>query len=216
MGPGAFQISPHRLLVIGYPVLPWLGIMLAGWTCGQVFLLPAEIRKKWLLRTGLAALVLFLLLRCANMYGDPAPWSIQKNAIYTLLSFLNISKYPPSLLFTLLTLGVLLLVLRFTEGAHNKFTRIVSVYGRTPLFYFLVHLYLIHGIMFLMVFCQGFGVQDLVFGPMKFGRPEKGSGLALPYIYLVWAGVVVSMYPLCRWYGRYKAANRDKKWLRYL
>ena len=216
MGPGAFQLSPHLLLVIGYPVLPWLGIMLAGWVCGRVFEWPAPARKKFLIRTGLTALGLFLLLRTANIYGDPARWSVQKNGLYTLLSFINVSKYPPSLLFTLLTLGLLFIFLCFTESLDNKCTRIVSVYGRTPLFYFLIHIYLIHLIMFGMIFGQGFGLQDLVFGPMRYGQPAKGSGIGLPYVYCVWIGVVLVMYPVCRWYGRYKAANRHKNWLRYL
>ena len=216
MGPGAFQLSPHLLLVIGYPVLPWFGIMLAGWVCGRIFEWPAPARKKWLLRIGLSTLGLFLLLRLANIYGDPVRWSMQKNAIFTLLSFLNVSKYPPSLLFTLLTLGVLLMILSFIEGIDKRSARILAVYGKTPLFYFLIHLYIIHLIMFGVVLGQGFSIQDLVFGPMRSGRPEKGSGIALPYVYMVWAGVVILLYPLCLWYGRYKAANRDKKWLRYL
>jgi len=216
MGPGAFQVTPHLLLVIGYPVLPWLGIMLAGYGCGRLFELPAGFRKTLFLRIGTAALSLFILLRCANLYGDPSPWKVQKNALFTFLSFINFSKYPPSLLFTLVTLGGLFLLLAFMEGRSNQFTETVSVYGKTPLFYFLIHLIVIHAVMFIMVFGQGFRPADLVFGPFKFGRPAAGSGITLPYVYGVWLGVVAFLYPLCRWYGRYKESHRENQWLRYL
>jgi uncharacterized membrane protein len=216
MGPGVFHLTPHHVLVIAYPVLPWLGIMLAGYGCGLVFELPADFRRKLFLRVGMAALGLFILLRCANLYGDPSPWKVQKNALFTFLSFINVTKYPPSLLFTLVTLGGLFFLLAFTEGWDNKFTAIVSVYGKTPLFYFLIHFLVIHAAMFIMVFGQGFRPADLVFGPFKYGRPAAGSGLTLPYIYGVWLGVVAFMYPLCRWYGRYKTSHQENRWLRYL
>jgi hypothetical protein len=216
MGPGVFHLTPHNVLVIGYPVLPWLGIMLAGYGCGRSFELPAGFRNTLFLRIGAAALSLFILLRCANLYGDPSPWKVQKNALFTLLSFINFSKYPPSLLYTLVTLGGLFLLLAFMEGRSNQFTKIVSVYGKTPLFYFLIHLIVIHAAMFIMVFGQGFRPADLVFGPFKFGRPAAGSGITLPYVYGVWLGVVAFLYPLCRWYGRYKASHRENKWIRYL
>lgn len=216
MGPGAFQFSPHFLFVVGYPVLPWLGIMLLGFACGRLFEYPVDIRKKIFLRTGLVALGLFILLRGFNIYGDPFPWSAQKSAVFSFLSFMEVNKYPPSLLFTLVTLGILFLGLFLTEGKDNALTGMVSTYGKTPLFYFLIHLYLIHLIMFLIVFAQGFHPRDLVFGPFKYGRPAKGSGIGLPAVYLVWLTVVAFMYPLCRRYGIYKIAHRENKWLRYL
>lgn len=216
MGPGVFPIGPHHLLIIRYPVIPWLGILLAGFGCGPLFGLAAGSRRKLFRRVGLTALLLFLLLRCDNIYGDPERWSVQKNGVFTFLSFINFTKYPPSLLFTLVALGGLFLLLAFSEGWNNKFTAIVSVYGKTPLFYFLIHLFIIHAVMFIMVFSQGFQPKDLVFGTAKMGRPAAGSGLALPYVYLVWLGIVVLMYPLCRWYGRYKAYHPENRWLRYL
>ncbi|HEX9511331.1 MAG TPA: heparan-alpha-glucosaminide N-acetyltransferase domain-containing protein [Puia sp.] len=216
LGMGAFQVTPHLLLVIAYPILPWLGIMLAGFGCGRLFERSAESRKKLFLRIGGVALGLFIVLRYSNVYGNPVPWSVQKNALFTFLSFINFSKYPPSLCFTLVTLGGLLLLLAFSEAWKNKFTEIVYVYGKTPLFYFLIHLGVIHGLMFLMVFGQGYHPADLVFGPLKIGRPAAGSGITLPFVYGVWLGVVALMYPLCRWYGRYKTSHKGNKWLRYL
>ena len=215
-GPGAFPLSPNRLFVIAYPVLPWLGIMLTGFAAGRLFERPVIQRKKLFRRIGLSSLGLFLLIRAANIYGDPSRWGVQKNAVFTLLSFLNVSKYPPSLLFSLCMLGILLLLLSVIEGRDNSITRCLSVYGKTPLFYFIIHLYIIHLIMLLLVLVQGYPLADLAFAPFKQGRPKDNWGLSLPYIYLMWIGVVSLLYPLCRWYGRYKAAHREKKWLRYL
>lgn len=178
--------------------------------------LPAATCRRIFLRMGLAALILFVVLRYSNIYGNPTPWTVQKNAVFTFLSFINYSKYPPSLLFDLVTLGCLLLLLAAAEGRKNRFMEVATVYGKTPLFYFLIHMYVIHLAMLIMVLCQGFHPADLVFGPFKFGRPASGSGITLPYVYAVWLGVVALMYPLCKWYGRYKTGHREKKWLRYL
>jgi uncharacterized membrane protein len=214
--PGAFQVTPHIMFFVAYPVLPWLGILLAGFAAGRLFEKPAEERKKIFLRAGMAALGVFILLRCINSYGDPSPWSHQKSGVFTCLSFINISKYPPSLLFTLSMLGILFLVIAAAEGKNSFWSRILPVYGRVPLFYFLVHLYIIHSILLLVVLLQGYLPAQMVFGPFQNGRPAKGSGLSLPWVYGVWIGVVLIMYPLCRGYGRYKAAHRDYPWLRYL
>jgi uncharacterized membrane protein len=214
--PGAFSLTPRLLFVVAYPILPWLGIMLTGFVTGRWFQKPAEQRKRLFFRLGLLSLSLFVVLRFINLYGEPAPWSPQKNTIFTALSFLNVSKYPPSLLFSLVTLGVLFLILSVAEGRDSKATRVLLVYGRTPLFYFIMHIYLIHLLVFVIAFLQGFASKDLPFGPFQFGRPATGFGLPLAGVYAVWLAVVVALYPLCRWYGRYKAAHPEKGWLRYL
>ena len=236
-GPGAFPLGAYRLLVIAYPILPWLSIMLMGFCTGRVFIGPPETQKKFLTRAGLAALGLFLVLRFVNGYGDPAHWTRQKNSVYTVLSFMNVTKYPPSLLFSLVTLGLLLLVLATATGKtavtsqtavsepvaagetaparENALTRILLVYGRVPLFYFVVHLFVIHTILLVTTICQGYSWNQMDFAPFKFGRPQ-GAGLSLGAVYAVWAAVVIALYPLCRWYGRYKAIHKEKTWLRYL
>ncbi|MFN7929496.1 MAG: heparan-alpha-glucosaminide N-acetyltransferase domain-containing protein [Blastocatellia bacterium] len=208
-------LSPNLLLIISYPLIPWLGILLVGYAAGKLFERPAIEQQSILLKLGAGALVLFVVLRFLNVYGDPAKWAMQRNAVFTVLSFFNISKYPPSLLFTLLTLGAMFLLLAWAETFPTILQRIFSVYGRVPLFYYLPHFYLLHVLMFGMVFLQGFGWSDLVFG-FNFGRPKTGSGVGLPAIYLIWLAVVAALYPLCRWYGEYKAAHHDKEWLRYL
>jgi len=194
-GPGAFPISPNLLFVVAYPILPWLGIMLTGFAAGRLFERPASDRKRLLRRIGLASLGLFLLLRGANIYGDPSRWSVQKNDIFTVLSFLNVTKYAPSLLFTLCMLGILLLVLSELEGRDNVLTRGLSVYGRAPLFYFIIHMYLIHLIMFILVLAQGYTLSGLVFANFKQGRPKDSWGLSLAYIYPIWIGVVALLFP---------------------
>jgi uncharacterized membrane protein len=212
-GPGSFPLGSGRLFAIAYPVLPWLAIMLLGFCTGPVFRWPAAAHKRFLARTGLAALGLFIVLRLVNVYGDPVPWSPQNNGVYTFLSFMNVTKYPPSLLFSLVTLGILLLILAAATSRETALSRILQVYGRVPLFYFVVHLYLIHAIMLLMVRWQGYAWGE--FEPFKFGRPAS-AGLSLGAVYGIWATVVIALYPLCRWYGRYKATHREKTWLRYL
>jgi uncharacterized membrane protein len=211
-----FPVSQNFSFLVGYPLIPWLGILLVGFYCGTLFERPVEERKKLFLKIGGAALILFCIVRFLNIYGNPTPWITQKTFLFTFLSFINITKYPPSLIFVLATLGVTFLILSILDGVENRMTRVLSVYGKVPLFYFIIHLYMIHLMMFAMVFAQGFGIDDLQFGALKFGRPQEGTGVDLPLIYLIWFVVVLLLYPLCKWYGNYKYVNRENKFLRYL
>ena len=213
--PGALPLGEGVLFVMGYPPLPWLGIMLVGFATGQLFTYTSNKRKSIFAKIGVAALLLFLVVRGINIYGDSLRWSIQKNGVFTLLSFINVTKYPPSLVFCLLTLGVMFVLLATFESVHNKFVEITRVYGKVPLFYFLVHWYIIHPLMFLIVFLQGYRASDLVFG-FNLGRPKGPSGVSLLLTYVIWIGVVILLYPLCKWYGGYKENHPEKKWLRYL
>ena len=214
--PGVFPLSSRFTFAIMYPIVPWLGILLAGYGFGPFFLQPMGKRRRLVLGLGLATLALFAVVRFTNAYGDPAPWATQKNGLFTFLSFINCTKYPPSLLYALMTLGVSLLILALADGRENAFTRVVSVYGKVPLFYYLIHWYVIHALALGLAFAQGFRWRDLPFGPFEFGRPHVGYGFDLPGVYLVWLGVVAALYPLCRWYGRYKAAHREVWVLRYV
>ena len=214
--PSLTQVSPGLAFFSAYPLLPWLGIMLAGFACGEFFDLPEEKRSKIFLKLGIAALSLFIAIRFINIYGDPLKWSHQKSALFTFLSFINTTKYPLSLLFTLLFLGIMFLILFISEKVKNRFTEILTVYGKVPLFYFIIHLFIIHSLMFLMLRLQGFGSKDLLFGAFNNGRPKAGGGVDLPVIYLIWISVVVLLYPVCKWYGSYKSVHKEKKLLRYL
>ena len=213
--PVAFPLGEGINFVVGYPPIPWLGIILVGFSLARIFEQPIELRKKIFLKIGMLSLFLFVLIRFINIYGDSFPWTTQKNSFFTLLSFINVTKYPPSLLFCLLTLGSMFLIFSLIEGMKNKFTAIVTVYGKVPLFYFVIHWFIIHPLMFLMVFLQGFKSSDLVYG-FNFGRPKDGSGVNLWLIYLIWIFVVAILYPICKWYGKYKQNHKEKKWLSYL
>lgn len=213
---GVFPVFTNKVFIMAYPPVPWLGIMLAGFATGKLFELQQPERKKIFIKIGLSALLLFMLIRFVNVYGDPVKWSVQKNNIFTFLSFMNITKYPPSLLFCLITLGIMFLMLAFTGGVKNRFITITSVYGKVPLFYFLVHFFLIHVIMVTVMLLQGFHWSQLDFASGNFGRP-KGvtSGLPLWAIYVIWITVVAVLYKPCIWYWKYKAAHKNG-WVRYL
>jgi uncharacterized membrane protein len=210
------QIGPNFSMFTAYPLIPWLGIMLTGFACGEFFDLSSEKRKKIFLRLGLAALSIFVIIRFTNIYGDPSRWSMQKSPLFTFLSFINLTKYPPSLLFILLFLGLAFLALFITEKLNNRFCNILTVYGRVPLFYFIIHLFIIHSLMFVMLYIQGFSNKDLLFGALKNGRPATGGGVQLPLIYLIWLSVVLFLYPVCKWYGSYKSLHKENMLLRYL
>lgn len=215
VAPGTLPFGKGGLFIMGYPPIPWLGIILTGFAAGRLFELPVRERKSLFLKIGVVALILFLAVRGLNVYGDSFPWVPQRSALFTFLSFMNVTKYPPSLVFCLLTLGGMFLVLSWVEGVQNKFKEITTVYGKVPLFYFLIHWYILHPLMFLIVFLQGYKTSDLEFG-VKLGRPNGPSGVNLWWVYLIWVLVVILLYPLCKWYGKYKEGNREKKWLRYL
>jgi uncharacterized membrane protein len=214
--PFMLQVTPGFGMYTAYPLIPWLGIMLAGFACGELFLIPAEKRIRLFLRTGIAALALFILIRFVNIYGDPSKWTEQKSVLFTILSFVNTTKYPPSLLFDLLFLGLTFLLLFLSEKVKNRFTEFLSVYGRVPLFYFVIHLFVIHSLMFVMLHLQGIASSEFLFGAFNNGRPKTGGGVDLPAIYLIWLSVVVLLYPVCKWYGKYKSENKDIAILRYL
>ncbi len=213
--PGALPYGEGRLFIIGYPPIPWLAIMLVGFGAGHYFTLDQQKQRSIFLKAGLIAFGSFVVLRIINSYGEPVPWSTQQTSLFTVLSFLNVTKYPPSLQFCLLFLGMMLVIIALVQNVRTKWIAIVSVYGKVPLFYFLVHWYIIHPLVFVMNYLQGFTRSDMLFGT-NFGRPKTGGGVELWQVYLVWAGIVVFMFPLCKWYGRYKELHKEKRWLRYV
>lgn len=206
-----------RFLGILYPFLPWTGVMILGYCFGRIYRLEGAARRRAIAGTGAALAALFVVLRILNGYGDPQPWSPQATGLRTVLSFLNTTKYPPSLMFCCMTLGPALLLLALIDGVYNRLTNVFTVYGRVPFFYYLLHFYLLHlvaAVLFVAgggTLTQGFqGVEGV---PFKFVVP--GEGLRLWQVYGVWMGVVALLYPLCKWYGKYKATNRYW-WLSYL
>lgn len=203
-----------------YPFLPWLGLMLLGY-CTGVFFTPkftAEQRRKILLRLGIGLLVFFLVVRFINMYGDPFPWTAQRNFLVTFLSFIKVHKYPPSLLYMSVTIGPALLFLALIKQVQNKLTNILQVYGRTAFFYYLLHFYAAHIICGILFFSRGHSWQQAFEAakkdPFLFGI--AGEGYSLGVVYLMWACLVISLYPLCKWYAAYKTNHKEKWWLSYL
>ncbi|MEZ0541452.1 DUF1624 domain-containing protein [Fibrella arboris] len=210
-----FAISPDFGLLLAYPVVPWFGIMLLGYCCGPLLSQPQAGRKALFLRIGLGTVGLFLLLRLLNRYGDARPWAVQNDQVFTLLSFLNVSKNPPSLIFTAFMLGLMFVLLSFFDGRKSWLAQRLEVYGKVPLFYYLIHWYLAKGAMIGMFLMQGYSFRDMPLGTLNLGRPE-GAGVSLPMTYAVWLMLVVAMYPLCVWYGRYKAERPEVTWTRYV
>jgi len=211
--------SGHFTFLIGYPVIPWIGILVMGYCFGNFYApgYDAEKRKKALLSLGLGAIALFILLRAGNFYGEAAHWSAQKNAIYSLLSFLRTSKYPPSLLYILMTLGPALVFLALAEKPLNAFTAKIAVFGRVPMFYYLAHILLVHAMAVVAVVLSGHKWTDMVVSTWVTDQPElKGYGFSLLTVYLVWIVVVIILYPFCKRFDRYKRAHQaTQKWLSY-
>jgi uncharacterized membrane protein len=153
----------HYNILMAYPILPWIGVMALGYCLGELFSssYDAVKRKKLLLVIGSCSLILFMILRSINIYGNLKPWSGQTSAIFSFLSFINVTKYPPSLDYILLTEGAALIFLSLTENLYNRVTRFISVYGRVPMFYYLLHIYLIHIVALMAAVLTGFQWTDM-------------------------------------------------------
>jgi len=201
----------------GYPLIPWIGVMAAGYGLGSLLLRERSERRRWLYLLGGLLTALFVLLRGINVYGDPDPWLPQKNAAFTLFSFLNCHKYPPSLLYLLMTLGPALLALAVLDGGTPRLLKPVMVFGRVPLLYYLLHIPLIHGLAVLLAYVS-YGRANWLFANPSADGPSLmpiGFGCSLPVVYLIWAGIVVVLYPVCSWFAEVKRRRREA-WLSYL
>ena len=214
-----FQKNGYSLFP-AYPIVPWIGVMAAGYCLGNIYSkeVRAEKRKRILLLLGSSAILLFAILRYVNVYGDSAHWSSQKIGLLTFFSFMNVSKYPPSLFYVLITVGPGLLFLAFSEHWNSWVAQKIKVIGRVPLFYYLVHLYLIHiAAMVATNFC-GHKWSDM--SPLttwvSFEPKLQGYGFSLGVVYAVWAALIIVLYFLCKWYDGYKSAHKEKWWLSYL
>ena len=213
------QVDADHLIGIGYPVIPWIGLMALGYCFGQLYRRDFDpiIRKKWLLGLGLSAVGLFFVVRGINAYGDLVPWTTQKNLAFSIMSFFNVTKYPPSLAYLLATIGPALLFLYFIERVKNRVTDFFLVYGRVPFFYYFLHVLVIHVFAMLLLVVTGGNWRDMILTADAFKEARLIEyGYSLVVVYLVWIGVVGLLYPFCRKYMMYKANNKDKWWLSYL
>ena len=214
------QIFPGHNVILVYAFPVWLGVMMLGYAMGSWYAsgYDALRRKKNLMYTGLTLLVFFVLLRFSNWYGDPVDWAVQRTPFYTFLSFINVDKYPASLLYLSLMLGPALILLSLTEKIENKLTQALTVFGRTAFFYYIIHLYLIHAIAVVVFFMRGHTYAE-VYDPKSyfpFLYVVPGEGYGLPMVYLLWILVITLLYPLCKWYNCYKSLHKEKWWLSYL
>ena len=216
--PGVIQ-TPLTVLFVAYPLVPWIGVMAAGFCFGRVYELPDDRRARLLVQLGLALTGAFLVLRLLNIYGDPNPWQGQPSWTFTVLSFLNTTKYPPSLLFLLMTLGPAIALLGWLDRARPREGNPFLVFGRVPLFYFVLHIPLIHAAEKVMTWMR-YGVQPFLFlPPPTLGTPRElfpaHFGWSLGVTYALWLGVVIALYPVCLWFARLKARRRSW-WASYL
>ena len=209
---------PGFVVFVAYPLIPWIGVTAVGYALGQVYRWETERRRQFLLKCGLALTAAFVVLRAINQYGDPVPWASQPSGARTLVSFLNLTKYPPSLLFLLMTLGPALLIQRALDGGTPSLLRPALVFGRVPLFYFVLHLTLIHLLAVVLCYAQN-GAVHWMFESPNLGAypftPPPGWGVSLPVTYVLWVVVVVILYPVCAWFARVRQRS-TAWWLSYL
>ena len=206
---GRLEPFPGAMWFVAYPVVPWFAVMVAGYLLGPWALLPRDQRRVRFARAGMALMVGFVVLRATNLYGDPHPWTAEGGALRAGLSFLDCEKYPPSLLFLAMTLGPALCVLAWMDRPLGRWATRVAVYGRVPLFYYVLHLFLIHAIAIALAW-PAMGIAAVAY-------PFVARGLAypLPAVYALWLAVVLALYPACQWFANVKRQSRSA-WMSYL
>ena len=209
-------IIKDRAVIVDYPVLPWIGVVALGYCFGNLYKPDNDIRTrtKKLLILGSVAILLFILLRFVNVYGDPRPWATQKSTVFTILSWLKVTKYPPSLQFLLLTVGMAIFFLAVAEKYPKVFGKAIIHIGRVPMFFYLAHIYLIHTLALFAAKFSGYNWNDMI-SQKPLIPVINGYGFPLAIVYLIWLIVILLLYPLCKWYDDYKSRH-NKWWLSYL
>ena len=212
--PGFVPLTQNVKMFVAYPLIPWVGVMAAGYALGVIYTWETERRRKFLFNLGFALTALFVIIRVTNLYGDPQIWTTQPSPVFTVLSFLNTTKYPASLLFLLMTLGPALLILgwadKINDSSENNFlSRIFITFGRVPLFYFILQMFVAHLFGVLLSFLAGksIGFYFLNF-PASSTEAPPGAGSPLWVVYAAWLAGMALLYPLCRWYGKIKQGRR--------
>lgn len=211
------KVTSTHYVMIAYALLPWTGVMLIGYVFGSLYkkTVDAVNRRKTLLYWGLGTLLLFVVLRFFNVYGDPAPWSVQKTTALSIISFFNVTKYPCSLLYLCMTLGTALVSLSLIENVKNKFTAVLVVFGNVPFFYYLCHWYLIRLSTVVIFFVSGYNSSQIIDPNQPLLFQPKGFGFSLLGVYVIWILVIAILYLPCRWFSRYKKTHQQW-WLSYL
>lgn len=212
--PGFVPLTQNVKIFVAYPIIPWVGVMAAGYALGAIYTWETERRRKFLLKLGLVLTALFVVIRATNFYGDPQIWTTQASPLFTFLSFLNTTKYPASLLFSLMTLGPALMILawadKINDGKESGFlSRIFITFGRVPLFYFILQMFVAHvlGILLSLLAGKSIGFYFLNFPNSSTDAPPD-AGFPLWTVYAAWLAGLIVLYPLCRWYGKIKQGKR--------
>jgi uncharacterized membrane protein len=216
--PGFLIRPPGHVVFLAYPIVPWIGVTAIGFVIGGIYAWEPSRRRAFLLRLAIVLPSSFVLLRFVNVYGDPFRWSVQPTATHTLIAFLDATKYPPSLLFLLMTLGFTMLGLWAFDAGVPRWLTPVLTFGRVPLFHFIVHVTLIHLLVVAIGYARYGSMHWFTNSPSLDKYPFEmppGWGYSLPFIYAMWAAVVLLLYPLCSWFARVKARSRSA-WLSYL
>jgi uncharacterized membrane protein len=212
-----FELSfVPNLGLIAYPLVPWFGVMCLGYALGFIFTLPLERRRRALATAGAVALVAFVIVRTLNGYGDPARWRSFETISQTVMSFLNVSKYPPSLLFVLVTLGPSLLITPLLMRLRGSLANLLLAFGRTPLFTYVLHIYVAHGAALIIGIAMGLpaaAFRNFILDPSPLSNSNWGFPLA--GVYVAWVGVLALLYPLSAWFADVKRRRRDW-WLSYV
>jgi uncharacterized membrane protein len=214
-----FMLSENLMFVVGYPMIPWIGVMALGYWFGTYYNKSVDNSKRKLTFNliGICAIILFIALRWTNVYGDPVLFQQYDSLSQDLVSFLNPSKYPPSLLYLLMTLGGTFILLANSEKWKGKAVDFICTFGRVPFFYYIIHIYLIHLIAIGLATLSGFEWKKnmilAAWGVME--NPLPGYGFPLWVVYVVWISVILLLYPICKKFDRYKQGNKDKWWLSY-
>jgi uncharacterized membrane protein len=204
--------TPEHIIAVPYVLIPWVGVTAAGYGLGQVFGWTPDRRKAFLRRLGIGLTMAFIVIRSVNIYGDPLRWTTQKSAAFTVLSFLNTTKYPPSLLYLLMTVGPAILILWLVDGRTPQFLQPALTVGKVPMFYYLLHVPLIHLIAVIVCYVR-YGQAHWMFESTTLGNfpitKPPGWGYSLPVVYMIWIFVVLALYPLCSWFADLKQRRSD-------
>ena len=209
-----FLPLPRIRFFLVYPLIPWLGVMLFGYSFGHIFTLPKTQRLLWFRNLGWSFIFSFVFIRGINLYGDPQPWSIQSTFLKTILSFFNCHKYPPSLVYLLITLGLAFFLLYLFETKPISILKPLIIFGRVPLFFYLVHLWLIHFSAIFLAFPQ-YGFKAFILPYLLSSSMPDNYGYDLHHVYFLWLVMLAILYPLCNWFNHYKLKNKHW-WLSYL
>ncbi len=216
---GDFSFWNNYKIYVGYPIVPWIAVMSLGYIFGSLYNSSFDHTKRKIILNsiGISAILLFFILNVTNFYCDSENWIYYETFSKTLMSFLNLAKYPPSLLFLLITLGIAFLFLANTENFKGKIVGFFNVFGRVPFFYYILHLYLIHFLSMIAAEISGYSWHNQIYiDDESFLLGLKGYGFSLWVVYLVWITVIAMLYPLCKWFDKYKTEHKEKWWLSYL